>query len=104
MSTTLNEEFARLAGACARARQVVLLHRAGSAVYDRLNKASRITGLLRPCFRPRVPVLLQLVLTLWLFVVGKLTLHHLFVLDAVVPRSGEGSPLDQLVRQLGFEI
>jgi hypothetical protein len=105
MSTTLNEDFERLATSAERASQVAILsHRAGSAVYDRLNKASRLTSLIRPRFRPRVPLLLGFALAIWRFFVGKLTLHHLFILDVVVPRSGEGSPLDQLVRQLGFEI
>ncbi len=105
MSALTSAAFAAVAADCQQSSRVAIVyHRAGSAVLDRLNAASWVTALLRPAFRPKLPILLQFWLAFWRFLVGKLTLHHLFVLDTVVPQSGEGTRLDQVVRQLGYEV
>jgi hypothetical protein len=105
MSALTSTAFAATAADSQASSQVAIVyHRAGSAVLERLDASSRVARLLRPAFRPRLPILLHAWLAFWRFLVGKLTLHHLFVLDTVVPHDGSGSRLDQLVRQLGYDI
>src|SRR5205823_4869708 len=105
MSTLTPEAFSTTAAHCESASHVAVVdHRAGSAVYDRLNAASRVTAYLRPAFRPKLAVLLRLWLFFWRFHFSKLSLVHLFVLDTVVPRTDPATRLDQIVRQIGYEI
>jgi tetratricopeptide (TPR) repeat protein len=104
-TSQFRRDFAALADQCSeKATAVVVYHRTGSAVEEHLNEASLDSTWTRARFRPKMGALQRLGLLLVRFFTGKVGFHQLFVLDTTLPQTGLVNGLDQIVRQLGYEI
>jgi len=83
---------------------LIVYHQTGAAVIDQVNRASRQAPTIRERFEPRFGVLSRAFWNLLRFFTAKISFKHLFVLDAVIPPGAGRHGLDQLVRQLGFQV